>query len=65
MSDEFFNDIKKTKPKSKRVSFTINENILSEFNELAQKNDYNKSKIVENFLKKFIESEKLETLAVA
>jgi len=57
MSNDFFEDIKKVKSKSKRASFTIDEKVLSKFNKIAKINEYNKSKIVENFLKKFIESE--------
>lgn len=57
MTNNFFDDIKKIKTKSKRASFTFDENVLEEFNKISAEKGYNKSKILENFLKKFIESE--------
>jgi len=58
MSNSFIDEIKKTKSKTKRVSYSIDESVLAEFGEIANKNGYNRSKIVENFLKKFVDAEK-------
>ncbi len=57
MSDDFFDEIKQPNKKAKRASYSINEDVLKDFNNIADSKKYNKSKIIENFLKKFIESE--------
>lgn len=59
MSDNFFDEIKKTvNVKSKRAGFSISKDILDEFNKIAKSKNYNKSKLVENFMRKFVEMEK-------
>jgi len=59
MGDDFFDEIKKTvKTKVKRAGFSISEDVLEEFNRISKSKNYNKSKLVENFMKKFIEREK-------
>jgi len=58
MSNNFIDEIKKVKPKIRRVSYSIDETVLDEFGKIANERGYNRSKIIENFLKKFIEAEK-------
>ncbi len=59
MGDDFFDEIKKTvNTKVKRAGFSISEDVLEEFNRISKSKNYNKSKLVENFMKKFIEREK-------
>lgn len=59
MGDDFFDEIKKTvKTKVKRAGFSISEDVLEEFNKISQSKNYNKSKLVENFMRKFIDKEK-------
>lgn len=57
-SNELIEDVIKSRPpKTKRATYTISEDILDKFNKIAKLKNFNKSKIVENFLKKIIESE--------
>ena len=58
MSDDFFDTIKRLPKKTKRVSYSINEEVVNEFNKISEHKKYNKSKIVENFLREFIKMEK-------
>jgi len=59
MGDDFFDEIKKTvNIKVKRAGFSISEDVLEEFNKISKSKNYNKSKLVENFMRKFIEREK-------
>lgn len=59
MGDDFFDEIKKTvNTKVKRAGFSISEDVLEEFNKISKSKNYNKSKLVENFMRKFIEREK-------
>jgi metal-responsive CopG/Arc/MetJ family transcriptional regulator len=59
MDNDFFKDIKRiSKSKVKRTGYSIDENVLIEFNKIAKAKKYNKSKIIENILIKFIEQEK-------
>lgn len=59
MNNDFFNDITKVSTKKvKRAGYSINEDVLKEFDLIAKAKQYNKSKVVENFLRKFIEQEK-------
>lgn len=57
MGEDFFDDITTPKTKTKRASYSINEVVLTDFNKLSESKNYNKSKIIENLLKKFIEAE--------
>lgn len=57
MSEDFFEDIKETRSKAKRVGFSINEKTLESFNKVCKAKNYNKSRLIENFMKKFIEQE--------
>lgn len=41
----------------KKVSYTIDSDVVDEFNKLAKNRGYNKQKTVENLLKVFIKSE--------
>ena len=57
-SDQLIEDIIKNRPpKTKRATYTINVDILDRFNKIAKAKNFNKSKIVENFLRKIIEAE--------
>lgn len=59
MGEDFFDEIKKTvNVKVKRTGFSISEDVLEEFNKISKSKNYNKSKLVENFMRKFIEREK-------
>jgi len=58
MGNDFFDDItKSTKRGFKRVSYSVNSDVINEFNKIAKNKKYNKSKIIENFLRKFVEQE--------
>jgi len=57
MSEINFEDLKSKKTKTKRASYSINETVLSNFNKISQGKKYNKSQIIENFLRQFIELE--------
>ena len=58
MGNDFFNDITKTTKKGfKRVSYSVNSEVIDNFNKIAKNKKYNKSKIIENFLRKFVEQE--------
>jgi metal-responsive CopG/Arc/MetJ family transcriptional regulator len=57
MSEINFEDLKLEKTKAKRASYSINETVLENFNKIAQENKYNKSRIIENFLRQFVELE--------
>jgi len=52
-----FEDLKSKKIKTKRASYSINELVLEKFNKISQGKKYNKSQIIENFLRQFIENE--------
>lgn len=56
MSDIDLQNIKKIK--KKKVSYSIRENLIEEFNHIASEKGYNKSSVVEEMLKIFIEKEK-------
>ena len=56
MSDIDLQNIKKIK--KKKVSYSIRENLIEEFNHIANAKGYNKSSVVEEMLKIFIEKEK-------
>lgn len=57
MSKINFEDLKSKKIKTKRASYSINELVLEKFNKISQGKKYNKSQIIENFLRQFIENE--------
>ena len=57
MDENFLDDIKQSKSKTKRASYSIDTKVLEDFGKISKAKNYNKSKIVENFLKKFVESE--------
>lgn len=57
MSEINFEDLKSKKIKTKRASYSINELVLEKFNKISQGKKYNKSQIIENFLRQFIENE--------
>ncbi len=57
MSEINFEDLKSEKTKAKRASYSINETVLANFNKIAQGKKYNKSRIIENFLRQFVELE--------
>lgn len=58
MGNDFFDDITKTTKRGfKRVSYSVNSDIINDFNKIAKSKKYNKSKIIENFLRKFVEQE--------
>jgi len=42
--------------KTKRVTFTIKEDILSEFNKIADKNNLNKSGVIQTLMNAFLEN---------
>lgn len=58
MSEDFFDEIKKTRVNKIRASYNIDCEILKEFNKISKSKNYNKSQIINNFLKKFVEQEK-------
>lgn len=57
MSEDFFEEVKKKKEVKKRSSYNIEKKILDDFNKICKINNYNKSQIINNFLKKFVEKE--------
>jgi len=58
MGNDFFDDItKSTKRGFRRVSYSVNSDVIDNFNKIAKNKKYNKSKIIENFLRKFVEQE--------
>lgn len=57
MSEDIFEEIKAKKTKIKRVGYSINEEVLESFNKVCGAKNYNKSRIIENFMKKFVEQE--------
>ena len=57
MDENFLEDIKQPKSKTKRVSYSIDSKVLEDFGKISKAKNYNKSKIIENFLKKFVEAE--------
>jgi len=57
MDENFLDDIKQSKSKTKRASYSIDTKVLEDFGKISKAKNYNKSKIVENFLKKFVEAE--------
>ena len=58
MSEDFFEDLRIPRAKAKRVGFSVSEEVAKEFDKFCKAKKYNKSKIIENFMKKFIEQEK-------
>jgi len=44
--------------KTKKASYSINEKVLKDFNELAKSKGYNKSQLITIMMKDFIEKEK-------
>lgn len=58
MPDDIFTDIIKPKVQRKKVTFAIDEDVLTEFSKLAKAKKYNKSLLVENLLKLFMAQEK-------
>lgn len=56
MSDLDLRNIKKSK--KGKSSYTITEQVLKEFDKIANGKGYNKSSVVEELLKMFIEKEK-------
>jgi len=58
MSEDFFEDIKKPRITKVRTSFNVDYEVLNEFNKIAKSKNYNKSQIINNFLKKFLGQEK-------
>jgi len=57
MSNDFFEDIKQQRQKAKRVGFSVQEEVVKEFNRICDVKKYNKSKLIEGFMKKFVEQE--------
>lgn len=57
MDEKFLDDIKQSKTRTKRASYSIDTKVLEDFGKISKVKKYNKSKIIENFLKKFIEAE--------
>lgn len=57
MSEDFFEEIKQPRRKAKRVGFSIEEKVVIDFNNICEAKDYNKSKLIEGFMKKFVEQE--------
>jgi len=49
--------VKKKLVTGKKVSYTINTDVLDEFNRIAKIKGYNKQRTIENLMKMFIESE--------
>lgn len=49
--------VKKKLVTGKKVSYTIDTDILNEFNKIAKAKGYNKQRTIENLMKIFIESE--------
>lgn len=60
--DDFIKELteiaKASQSKVKRTGFSIDKEVLEEFNRISRAKGYNKSKIIENFMVKFIEREK-------
>lgn len=57
MDEHFLKDITKTKSKVSIVSYSIDKEVLEDFKRISKAKKYNRSKIIENFLKKFIKAE--------
>ena len=57
MDEHFLEDITKTKSTVSIVSYSIDKQVLADFKRISKAKKYNRSKIIENFLKKFIEAE--------
>lgn len=57
MDEHFLEDITKTKSKVSIVSYSIDKEVLEDFKRISKAKKYNRSKIIENFLKKFIKAE--------
>lgn len=57
MDEHFLEDITKTKSTVSIVSYSIDKVVLEDFKKISKAKKYNRSKIIENFLKKFIEAE--------
>lgn len=58
MPEDIFSNVIKPKTKRKKATFAVDENVLEEFSKLANLKNYNKSMVVENLLKIFMEQEK-------
>ncbi|MDY0292581.1 MAG: hypothetical protein RBR02_09640 [Desulfuromonadaceae bacterium] len=58
MPEDIFSSVIKPRTKRKKATFAIDENVLNEFSKLATNKDYNKSMVIENLLKIFMEQEK-------
>jgi len=57
MDENFLEDITRPKRKVSIVSYSIDQEVLAEFKRISKAKKYNRSKIIENFLKKFIKAE--------
>lgn len=58
MDEEIRNQIKSGIQKKSKASYSIDVNVLNEFDKLCTAKKYKKSQIVENLVKMFIEQEK-------
>jgi len=50
------------KAKTKKANYTLDAEVLNEFNKLAKTKRYNKSKTINNLIKLFLEKEKMSTI---
>ena len=57
MDENFLKDVTRPKKKVSIVSYSIDQEVLAEFKRISKAKKYNRSKIIENFLKKFIKAE--------
>ncbi len=58
MDEETRNQIKSGIQKKSKASYSLDSNVLSEFDKLCTAKEYKKSQVVENLIKIFIEQEK-------
>lgn len=49
---------KKTTNTKTKVSYSVDIDVLKRFNELAEREGYNKSQVVNNLIKKFVEEKR-------
>ena len=57
MDEQLYKEVLSTKPNKKKVSYSLESDIVETFNKVARAKNYNKSQIVENLLKSFLERE--------
>ncbi|NOQ32523.1 MAG: CopG family transcriptional regulator [Helicobacteraceae bacterium] len=57
MDDELYKEILSKKVNKKKVSYSLDAEIVETFTKIAKEKKYNKSQIIENLLKSFLQRE--------